>query len=70
MRLLIADCRLLIGVGVLAVVLAATVSPGAQQRQTAQDEYAVYELLAPETASFKILYDVLMKAKKLVTGRP
>ena len=27
-------------------------------RQTQQDDYSQYELLAPETASFKILYDV------------
>ncbi len=31
---------------------------GAQQRQTSQDEYTLYELLAPETASFKIDYEV------------
>jgi len=30
----------------------------AQQRQTEQDEYTVYELLAPDTASFKIDYEV------------
>src|SRR5712692_10793666 len=27
-------------------------------RQTQQDDYSQYELLAPETASFKILYEV------------
>src|SRR5439155_8817127 len=30
----------------------------AQQRQTTQDEYAVYELLAPDTSSFKTDYEV------------
>ncbi len=30
----------------------------AQQAQTEQDEYTQYELLAPETASFKITYEV------------
>jgi len=30
----------------------------AQQRQTSQDEYTLYELLAPETASFRIDYEV------------
>jgi hypothetical protein len=32
--------------------------PLVAQRQTQQDEYTEYALLAPETASFKILYDV------------
>src|SRR5256885_14478395 len=30
----------------------------AQTRQTSQDEYTLYELLAPDTASFKIDYEV------------
>jgi hypothetical protein len=55
MKLQIADCRLQIGMAVL-LALAAPVS--AQQRQTAQDEYAVYELLAPETGSFRTRYEV------------
>jgi hypothetical protein len=54
MRLQIADCKLLISAAVLA--LAAPLA--AQQRQTSQDEYTLYELLAPETASFKIDYEV------------
>jgi hypothetical protein len=32
--------------------------PNAQVRQTQQDEYTLYELLAPDTASFKIDYEV------------
>jgi hypothetical protein len=47
-------CRLLIG---LLIVLSGPAA-AAQQQQTEQDEYTVYELLAPETASFKILYEV------------
>jgi len=31
---------------------------GAAQEQTAQDEYTLYELLGPETAAFKITYEV------------
>src|SRR5438309_7339662 len=53
MRLRIADCGMRIG-----VVLALSASVFAQQRQTSQDEYTLYELLAPETASFKIDYEV------------
>jgi len=30
----------------------------AEQKQTSQDDYTLYELLAPETASFKITYEV------------
>jgi hypothetical protein len=42
-----------------AIVLAIALTvPLAAQRQTQQDEYTEYALLAPETASFKILYDV------------
>lgn len=36
----------------------AAVAARAQQAQTEQDEYTQYELLAPETASFKITYEV------------
>ncbi len=44
---------------VVACVLPALSGPlVAQQPQTEQDEYTVYELLAPDTASFKILYEV------------
>src|SRR4051812_11959507 len=39
----------------VTVTLAA---PLQAQRQTQQDEYTEYALLAPDTASFKILYDV------------
>jgi hypothetical protein len=46
--------RILAGGAVLLLL-----SPvSAQQRQTSQDEYTLYELLAPETASFKIDYEV------------
>jgi hypothetical protein len=41
-----------------AVALALGVSLTAQQGQTVQDEYAVYDLLAPETASFRTVYEV------------
>jgi hypothetical protein len=43
---------------VLALALALTAPLSAQPPQTEQDEYTVYELLAPETASFKIDYEV------------
>src|SRR5258708_15201528 len=35
-----------------------TALPHAQVRHTSQDEYTLYELLAPDTASFKIDYEV------------
>lgn len=45
-----------------AAVIAALLTGGAaaqtSQRQTVQDEYAVYELLAPETGSFRTTYEV------------
>ena len=41
-----------------ALMFVLTTPLGAQQRQTVQDEYAVYELLAPDTASFKTVYEV------------
>jgi hypothetical protein len=50
----IAKCKMQIGVAVL-VALAA---PVAAQRQTEQDEHAVYELLAPDTGSFRTVYEV------------
>src|SRR5947199_940970 len=49
---------------VLAVVFSAVAAsaraqtPGQTATQTQQDEYTEYALLAPDTASFKILYDV------------
>jgi hypothetical protein len=46
---------------IAAVTLAIAVfgvQPRAQVRQTSQDEYTLYELLAPDTASFKIDYEV------------
>src|SRR5882672_9435011 len=44
---------------VVAAALAAPLAPlEAQPRQTQQDEYTSYELLAPDTAAFKILYEV------------
>ena len=56
MTLRIADCGLRIVVTAASLVLAMPLH--AQQSQTQQDEYTVYELLAPETASFKIDYEV------------
>jgi hypothetical protein len=46
--------------GFLATVslLVFSAPSGAQVRQTSQDEYTLYELLAPDTASFKIDYEV------------
>src|SRR5437763_424636 len=41
-----------------AALIVTFLAPLAAQRQTQQDEYTEYALLAPETASFKILYDV------------
>jgi hypothetical protein len=41
---------------VAAVILCAGLSPRAQNRS--EDEYTRYELLAPDTASFRIVYDV------------
>jgi len=62
MTLRIADCGLWIDRGLRIVVTAASLVLAmplhAQQSQTQQDEYTVYELLAPETASFKIDYEV------------
>jgi len=39
---------------IVSLILALSATLGAQPRQTSQDEYTLYELLAPETASFKI----------------
>src|SRR3954447_9131017 len=43
-----------------ATIAAATISGSAapQPQQTVQDEYTAYELLAPDTSSFKTIYDV------------
>jgi hypothetical protein len=46
--------RLMVFLALLVTVPAAAQSP----RQTQQDEYSRYELLAPETASFAIVYEV------------
>jgi len=40
----------------VAILLAASLAPRAQNRS--EDEYTRYELLAPDTASFRIVYDV------------
>ena len=48
--------RWMTGVAVFATVLIAATAAAAQNRS--EDEYTRYELLAPETASFKIIYDV------------
>lgn len=42
----------------LLLTLALAVPVLAQPAQTVQDEYALYDLLAPETASFRAVYDV------------
>jgi len=51
MKLQMAKCKLLLG----SLVIAAA---SAQTRQAMQDEHAVYELLSPETASFRTVYEV------------
>jgi hypothetical protein len=43
---------------IVAVALALAAHAGAQGKQTSQDEYTRYELLAPDTESFKIDYEV------------
>jgi len=43
---------------IASLILVLSAAVGAQPRQTSQDEYTLYELLAPETASFKIDYEV------------
>jgi len=55
MSMRIGHRRLRLG-GLAAAAL--TMSLHAQQSQMQQDEYTVYELLAPDTASFKIDYEV------------
>jgi hypothetical protein len=47
-----------IRISVVAVALALTAPLLAQPHQTVQDEYAVYDLLPPETASFRTVYEV------------
>jgi hypothetical protein len=42
----------------LAIAIALSVSLSAQPPQTVQDEYAVYDFLAPDTGSFKTVYEV------------
>lgn len=42
----------------LVVLIAAAASAQAPQRQTQEDDYTRYELLAPDTAQFRILYEV------------
>jgi len=49
----------MIGLQIAVVAMALATPAGAQGlRQTSQDEYTRYELLAPDTASFKIDYEV------------
>ena len=47
-----------IRISAVAVALALTAPLSAQPPQTVQDEYAVYDLLSPETASFRTVYEV------------
>ena len=52
-----------IGSQIAAAAMALAASAGAQGlRQTEQDEYTLYELLAPDSASFKIDYEVTATA--------
>ena len=43
---------------ILTVLIAATAVAQTPQRQTQEDDYTRYELLAPDTAQFRILYEV------------
>jgi hypothetical protein len=53
---------------VLAIALAsATTAAQPQAQQSVQDEYAVYELLSPETASFKTTYEVAVTSAGATT---
>jgi hypothetical protein len=45
-------------VAVLAVLIPLSVAAQTPQRQTQEDDYTRYELLAPESAQFRILYEV------------
>jgi hypothetical protein len=47
-----------IRMSVVAFALALTAPLLAQPPQTVQDEYAIYDLLSPETASFRTVYEV------------
>jgi hypothetical protein len=59
MRFQIAEFRFQIGLQLAVIALALTAPSSAQGvRQSSQDEYTLYELLAPDTASFKIDYEV------------
>jgi hypothetical protein len=52
-------CQIGLQLAVVALALATPANVSAQGvRQTSQDEYTRYELLAPDTASFKIDYEV------------
>jgi len=50
-----------------AIALAATAATAAQSQSSVQDEYAVYELLSPETASFKTTYEVAVTSPGATT---
>src|SRR5471030_1640891 len=59
MRIQNSRLRLQLGLRIAVVATALATKAGAQgPRQTSQDEYTRYELLAPDTASFKIDYEV------------
>ena len=63
MRNRVSDFKIKIGCHSVAVVMALAAPVGAQGlRQTSQDEYTLYELLAPDTAAFKIDYEVTATA--------
>ena len=49
------SCLRLVAVAAALVALGA---PLAAQQPTVQDEYAVYDLLSPDTASFRTVYEV------------
>jgi hypothetical protein len=51
--------RLMFFRAILTLILALGAAPAlAQQRQTQEDDYTRYELLGPDTAQFRILYEV------------
>src|SRR5262249_30033366 len=49
------------------MLIAVSVSLAAQPLTTVQDEYAVYELLSPDSASFRTIYEVAVTAPRATT---
>jgi hypothetical protein len=49
--------RMMAGIGAVLLLIGGSILPGIAQNRS-DDEYTRYELLAPESSSFKIVYDV------------